>query len=493
MTEVTAKKELVDRSVIDVAVDRVWRFFCSTRAAIAEIAVVAVLVLLGTLRNSKVPDWIGFHIPGTVWIVKRWYAWDVFHSFVFIVTLAVLAVAVFIGGMVNRAPGIWRTIRHPTIRTTESFLSSTETSAFVTAAETPDQLTAELGAMLKKKRYRFMTEKVDNDVHVYADKNAYAKLGTFPFHIALILMIAGGIINAQWGFRELEFIVPEGSVRDVGHGTNLSVGLTQFTDTYSEDGQPHEYRSDLVIYEGDTPVKSGSIVVNKPIGFSNATFYQSGFGQAVQMRVTDATGKVLFDDSIPIGIYRSTLNPDAPAGIVDLPDLNASLYVIAPDDNPTNMPQLDTLNLQSGQMFVQIRDKAGSNGQMPPSQVVDQGQPVQLSGLTIDFVRERRFTVLQVAYNPGIPVFIFASILLVGGAAWIFYFSHRRMRAIISPTETGAEAHLAPMAKRDWTGRRDFERLMDEWRGRPGFTVELRENDIKPKLPDPAPEIAAPA
>ena len=231
MTEVTAKKELTGRTVIDIAVDRVWRFFCSTRAAIYEIAIVALLVLIGTLHNSQVPEWIADHIPGTVWIVRRWYAWDVFHSFIFIVMLAILAVAVFIGGMVNRAPGIWRTIRHPTIRTTQAFLTSTETSAFVIAAETPDQLTADLGGMLKKKRYRFMTEKVGDDVHIYADKNAYAKLGTFPFHIALILMIAGGIINAQWGFREMEFIVPEGSVREVGHGTNLSVGLTQFTDT----------------------------------------------------------------------------------------------------------------------------------------------------------------------------------------------------------------------------------------------------------------------
>jgi cytochrome c biogenesis protein len=493
MTEVTAKKELTGRSVIDIAVDRVWRFFCSTRAAIYEIAIVALLVLIGTLHNSQVPEWIADHISGTVWIVRRWYAWDVFHSFVFIVMLAILAVAVFIGGMVNRAPGIWRTIRHPTIRTTQGFLSSTETSAFVTAAETPDQLTADLRAMLKKKRYRFMTEKVGDDVHIYADKNAYAKLGTFPFHIALILMIAGGIINAQWGFREMEFIVPEGSVREVGHGTNLSVGLTQFTDTYSEDGQPHEYRSDLVIYDGDQQVKSGSIVVNEPIGYNNATIYQSGFGQAVQMRVTDASGNVLFDDSIPIGIYRSTLNPDAPAGIVELKGLNASLYVIAPDDNPANMPQLDTLNLKSGQMFVQIRDNAGSNGQMPPSQVIEQGQPIELAGLNIDFVRERRFTVLQVAYNPGIPVFIVASILLVGGAAWIFYFAHRRMRAIISPTENGSEAHLAPMAKRDWTGKRDFERLMDEWRNRSGFTVEMRENDAKSIAPDTTPETATPA
>ena len=173
------------------------------------------------------------------------------------------------------------------------------------------------------------------------------------------------------------------------------------------------------------------------------------------MRVSDANGNVLFDDSIPIGIYRSTMNPDAPAGIVELKGLNASLYVIAPDDNPANMPQLDTLNLKSGQMFVQIRDNAGSNGQMPPSQVVEQGQPIDLAGLNIDFVRERRFTVLQVAYNPGIPVFIFASILLVGGARLDFLLlppanagdhqpNRKRQRSASGPTgKTGLDGQAA--------------------------------------------------
>jgi len=130
---------------------------------------------------------------------------------------------------------------------------------------------------------------------------------------------------------------------------------------------------------------------------------------------------------------------------------------------------------------------------MPPSQVIEQGQPINLAGLNIDFVRERRFTVLQIAYNPGIPVFIIASIMLVGGAAWIFYFAHRRIRAIISPAESGSEAHLAPLAKRDWTGRRDFERLMDEWRNRSGFTVELVENDPKSRSSQSTPETAASA
>ena len=461
-----------DRSIIDVIVDRIWRFFCSTRAAIVEIAIVALFVLIGTLRSSEVPHWIGDNIPGTVWLVKRWLDWDVFHSFIFMMSLAILSVAIFIGGMLNRAPGIWSTIRHPTVRTTHGFLNGTEPAAYVRSTGDSDQLVASVVAALKKKRYRVRQERVGDETHLYADKNAYAKLGTFPFHTALILILVGGIVGAHWGFRDQNFIVPEGSVRNVGHGTDLSVGLTQFTDTYTEEGQPHRYQSDLVIYKDGEEVKSGSITVNHPMNYDNATFYQSSFGQAVQLKVTDANGNVIFDDSVPLGEYQASNNPDNPAALIDLLPINAQLVVIAPDTNPQNLPELDNLKIPSGQVFVQIRPYVSSG--MPPFTYVTQGQPAVIDGVTVEYVRDRRFTLLQVGYNPGIDIFWVASIMLVGGLAVTFYFPHRRMRAIVSTSPSGSIAHLAPLARREWSGQRDFESLMERLKSELGFDVEMR-------------------
>ena len=38
-----------------VAVDRIWRFFCSVRAALYEIVFLALLVLIGTLKGVSSP------------------------------------------------------------------------------------------------------------------------------------------------------------------------------------------------------------------------------------------------------------------------------------------------------------------------------------------------------------------------------------------------------------------------------------------------------
>ncbi|HET8524829.1 MAG TPA: cytochrome c biogenesis protein ResB [Thermomicrobiales bacterium] len=475
MADVTAQPRTARRSPLEIAVDRVWRFFCSVRAAVYEIVILAVLVLLGTLRGSEAPRWLADALPFTGGLVDRWYAWDVFHSLPFMLILGVLSVAITICTL-NRVPGIWHTISRPSVRTSQGFLRGAEVSASFQSADSPESVVQMLRTSLRGRRYRVLTEKRGDEIHFYADRNRFAKLGTFPFHLALILILVGGIVGARYGFREKEFIIPEGSIRPVGHGTDISVGLERFSDSYRQDASPQEYRSDIVIYDNGKPVKHGSLLVNHPMTYHNMTFYQSSFGQAVSLRVTDKAGKEIYNDSIPLGVYHSTANPDAPAGVLDLPEAGIQLNVIAPDENPTNMPQLDTLNLESGQMFIQAR-RTGANGGEPIGAIVGQGSTAPLGGINVTFVRERRFTLLQVGNNPGIPIFFVAAFLMVGGLAVTFYFPHRRIRGIIalSPATGGATATLAPLAKRDWSGRRDFDRLLERLRDQLGDTLTIHE------------------
>ena len=79
MAELTSQK-VGQRSLFETAIDRVWRFFCSVRAAIYEIAFLALLVLIGTLRGSSVPRNIADLFPFTESAGGRWYDWDVFKS-----------------------------------------------------------------------------------------------------------------------------------------------------------------------------------------------------------------------------------------------------------------------------------------------------------------------------------------------------------------------------------------------------------------------------
>jgi cytochrome c biogenesis protein ResB len=207
------------------------------------------------------------------------------------------------------------------------------------------------------------------------------------------------------------------------------------------------------------------------------------------LRVTDEAGNVLYDDSIELGIYRSSTNPDAPAGIIQLPQAGAQLNVIAPDEDRANAPAMDDLQLESGQMYVQLREFGPNAGSERPTAVIDQGQVAAIGDLNVEFLRERRFTLLQVASNPGIPIFWTAAFLLVGGLAITFYFPHRRIRAIAEslPSGQGTSITLAPLAKRDWSGQRDFRKAVEaisQAFGTPADVVEkgpaMREISARP-------------
>lgn len=466
------------RGSSEVVIDRVWRFFCSVRAAIWEIAFLALLVLIGTLRGSSVPRMIADRIPVTEPLVDRWYAWDVFHSLLFMALLALLAVAIAIGGMINRAPGIWKTITRPTITTSQGFLRAATPSAQIQVPDHADSVVEELRLALKHHRYRVLTTRVGDQIHLYADKNRYAKLGTFPFHIALILIMIAGIVGARYGFRETEFIVPEGESRPILHGTDLSIRLDRFDDTYVESGIPSEYTSYITLLDGQEPVEQEAITVNNPLTYRDVVIYQSSFGQAIQLRVTDLAGTVLYEGAVDMGLYRASDNADAPAGVLELPDAGVNLSVIAPDENPRNDPDADTLNLADQQIYVRARYTNPALNQRDADAVVDVQRTADLGLVRVEFLRETRFTLLQVARNPAIPLFVVASALLLGGLAVTFYLPHRRIRGIVdtASTGTGSVVRLAPLARRDWSGQRDFHRILDSLQDRlRNATVTVKE------------------
>ena len=469
VTTASPRRDVAPRGWGDVATDRVWRFFCSVRAAIWEVTFLAILVLIGTLRGSSVPRSLADAVPFTTPLVERWYAWDVFHSLLFMLTLALIAVATAIGGMLNRAPGIWNTIAHPTVTTTHGFLRSTGGDAVITSRSPVSTTTADLMETLQARRYRVLSEHRGNETHLYFDRNRFARLGTFPFHIALILFMVGGIIGAQFGFRETEFIVAEGESRPIGHGTDLAVRLDRFEDTYVESGIPSEYTSFLTLLDGGEPVASEAITVNDPLSHDGVTIYQSSFGQAVQIRVTDLAGSVLFEGAVELGTFTSSANPDAPAGVVVIRPAHVVLTIVAPDQSPLNQPELDPLQLADEEVYLRARYTGSPGGQETSEAVVAARETADLGAVRVEFLRETRFSLFQVARNPAIPLFIVASVLLVGGLMATFYFPHRRIRGIVAPEDAdgGARIHLAPLAKRDWGGQRQFDALIADLGTRP--------------------------
>ena len=454
-----------DAGTLDTVVRTIWRFFSSVRAAIWEIGFLALLTLIGTLRGSSVPETLATHVPALRGLVDTWYGWDVFGSWLFTAMLAVIAVAIIVGGMLNRIPTLWSTIAHPTVTTTQGFLRGTAPHAHVSTGAPPEDMVEDIAQALRRRRYRVLTANTDTAIHIYADRNRWGKLGTFPFHIALVMLVVGGIVVTQFGFRDVAFVVPEGETVPIGRGTGLSVHLNTFNEDYYQDGTAAKFQSNVSILRGDSEVRSGGVEPNRPLSAGGVTVYQSGFGYNVSLRVTDRNGNQLFEGPVTLGQYQASTNPDAPAGILRVPGTNTTLNLIASDRDIANRPDLDTLNLSAEQLYVQARTDDALPTATPATAIVDPVNPGRLGDLVVEFERYGVYSVLQVAYYPGLWIFGVAAVIGILGLIAIFYFPLRRIRAIVTNGGQGrSSVTLAPLARRDWSGKRDFMLLVEDLR-----------------------------
>lgn len=463
------------RSPLERGVDKVWRFFTSVRNAIYEIAFLTLLVLIGTLRASSAPQWMADHLPFTQPLVDRWYAWDVFRSPIFAITLAVIAVAIIICTL-NRVPQIWAAFAHPKVTTSMGFINGADTAATYSLAAPAEETLGHVQGVLEKSRYRVLTEQKGDTTHIYADKNRFSGFGTFPFHIGLILLLVGGIVASSLGFRDDEFVVSEGYRQNVGHGTGLAIELNRVEDIYSQDGTAIDYVSHINIYEGGNLVESGQVRVNDPVTHGPATVYQGSFGWSAVFTIRDVHGNIVYSGPSPLGQFTARNNPDAPAGFIDIPAEGVRMSVIGPDSDPFTAPELDELQLTAGEMWI------GMAGETEGT-VLTMGQPAQVGDYMVTFEREAKYSILQVGYNPGIPIFIIAAAFMVGGLMVTFYFPHRRVRGMLRATENGNELHLAPLAKRDYAGKRDFYsvlgKLNEALDSKPEVRVPKNEGDYE--------------
>lgn len=453
---------------------RVWRTFTSVRLALVLILMLAAAVLAGTLIDQAPASVVADSSAYSAWLERAetkygafWTSvfdffqlFNVFFSFWFRLLVALL-VANIIVCTINRWKGIWTTTFKTRIRMGDAFFVHSRYHA-AEVAQMPAGTAAErVRHAFAGARYRIQSENSEGTVAVFADKNRFSRFGTFLSHLSIVAILGGAVVGSLWGFRDDDFIVSEGTSRDVGRGTSLSVYLDHFTDEYDPAGPPKDFRSDIVIYENGTEVKRGVVRVNSPMSYNGIRFFQSFFGQTAVMEVKNEAGDVLYSDSVPLA--WQTRDGNRPVGNFLLPENNLSVYVIGPRSGETD-PMVP-----AGEMRLEVYTQNGTMA--APSQNLVQGQPEELAGLTFTFVRESRFTGLQVAKDPGTNLIWISAALMVVGLAMLFYFPPKRIWALCKQRPDGtADVRIATTAERDLGQAKEFENLHERVRLALGIT-----------------------
>ncbi|MBI4201375.1 MAG: cytochrome c biogenesis protein ResB, partial [Chloroflexi bacterium] len=323
---------------------RAWRFFCSVQLAIILILVLTGLSLIGTLLIQVPPGvtadpgeyawWRENVVRPTlgIWTTPLAFLglFDVFHSPWFLGAGSLLVVNI-LACSINRWKSLRAILSGGRIKLADRFYEGGANRAEFSGLEmTPTEAGAVVVKALERRRYRIRLESTPQGVCIAADKNRYFRLGTYFHHLSLVLFIVGFLIGSFLGFRSQSFAVPEGSVRDVGYGTNLSLKLESFVDEYWPEGPPKDYRSQVVLYENGQEVQQGLLRVNHPMSYKGVRFYQSFFGPAVVMEVRDQSGQLLYNDGVALSWTSGEKPYKRPTGLFSVPGTGVTAYVVAP-------------------------------------------------------------------------------------------------------------------------------------------------------------------
>jgi cytochrome c biogenesis protein len=450
--------------------DWLWATFTSMRLALALMLGLALLALIGSLvvqvpagiaaDQTAYAEWLQGIKPkygGFTTIFDKLGLFSVFSS-IWFRALAVGLTTSILACSAKRAPTLWKAAVHPRTRMTDTFFESAPYSETLTTPATAGDALDQTRAVFRANRYRTVVDAGDKRsrvTHLYVDQFRWAPFGTVIAHLAVVVILAGGMVGSMFGYRDEGFAVPVGSTVQVGGGTGLSVKVTSFSDSYYESGAPSDYATTLVLYRDGAEVANKTIRVNDPLDYDGTAFYQSFFGPAAVMQVTDSAGNAVFADGVPL--LWSSDDDQRRIGRFTLDEAGIMVYVVGAASG-----RVDPV-IRAGQMQLEIY-RAGAD-QPFAIEVLSQGQPLAIGDLTYTFQREQQYTGLIVARDPGQTLVWIGALALVLGVFLVFMFPNRRIWvAVRARPDGGGEVRLGATARHDTTFATEFTKLTEQVR-----------------------------
>ncbi len=289
-----------------------WRLFTNVRWAIGIISFMVLASLMGVLLPQVPSNVRGDGVAEAQWlasqgdrfgfatdVMNRVGLFDIFHAVWFVYALGLLVVSITVC-TASRLPPIWRAVSRPRKRVNDAYFASAR-HRFNYATPTAG---SRLESGLRRQRYAVERYQEGETVYLFADRFQFAQLATFVSHLAIIIFLAAALVSRFSGFSN-GLMLAEGTTGPVfplTHSNQMQVELVDAVGRFSPEGQPLEYSSQLVIYQGGEEVKRCTATVNSPCSYNGYRFHQAayfGFGADVQVRDL-ASGNVIYRETMSL-------------------------------------------------------------------------------------------------------------------------------------------------------------------------------------------------
>lgn len=417
--------------------------------------------------------------------LQRAGLFDVFGSWWFVL-LTVLLFTSLVACLVPRTRALMRALRARPVQARE--IDAFRQYAEVAVGSTP-QLAIEASArVLRRRMYRVAVDPARSALA--AEKGVLREAGSLAFHWAFILILAGVIYGKGTGFSGYAVVVEgetwvdaaanyDGQIRSGRFfgGDHSGTGLTlrEFESAFRQTGQPMDFVSRVDLIEPDGSfLRRQDIRVNHPAELNGIRIYQVNFGWAPRVTIADAGG-VAFDDAVvmdrdvaPEGVpdfampWRGVVklpgfDPDGQDAAVELelwPDSRALIALLDGSEPQAMLTSFDPVirytvwrgrltDLSTSSLDTRFMER-GASGIVGAERTTDlsTGRTVQdrSSGRdpTMSFPELRQYSVFQVSRDAGVPLVLFAAILILVGLLPALYTSRRKLWVRAEPRGEGA-------------------------------------------------------
>ena len=440
----------------------IYRFFYSKTVGLVLILLFALYAVIGSVIVQAGPGTFSNPAAKEAFLAQVGATYGpftgvlsvlgLFHAFTsigFYVVVAMLGLSVA-ACTIHRIPELVKRHNNPRVHVSNRFFDKARYRGEIVATLPAGVAASAVTKVLKANRFRVLEDPKDPRDSVYGDRFAWSGIGTVLAHLSFIIILLAFVISATWGIEDLKSIPVGGSV-EVGHGTDWTLTAESFQDSYTEEGRPADYVSELELSSPTGVLKTQEVRVNSPLSYGGFRFHQQTFGVAAEFKIAQAR-EILFEGAIPLQwTSQDGLNA---VGRVELPDQDLEVIVATAASGQT------ASRIPLGAAAVEVYELA--SGEPVAAGEIVQGETDDIAGLDLTFERESKYTGILIRRDPGTIWMWIGSVLLVVGMSITFLFQYRRIWVRVFPGAGEVTIKFGAVARWDAAYRRLFENIVAE-------------------------------
>ncbi len=465
--------------------DRWLNFLSSVRFGVVQLCILVVLSIIGMLivqQNVQGFDsYFASLTPAERLVFGSLGFFDIYHSWYFNFLLLLLSLNIILAS-IDRFPSAWKYIRQPKLTATKDWLlNQKENTVIYPAGSDEHQAAATVRSVLEANGFKStvsenesISYRIDENgnkqfdqiiksenTFVFGEKGRSNRLGAYIVHVALLTLFLGHFVALRTGFdADVRMIPGDGTDKiqmiqfDIDKKEKFDVQLP-FTMTCTDIQQKLidpggsidvtntlDWRTQLRVDDPEYGTQIADVSMNKPFSYRGYRFFQAqtipvGNARSIKLDVTPQDGgqPVRLDiprmgsASLPDGssVEYDEFLPDFSFNSEGKPDTRSGDY-----NNPVAVLNVTPPGGQRTRVF------AFGSGM---AENIPVGAPkLGYKWRLTEFEKSPFAHVLSIKYDPYNGAFIawyFGGFGLIGALCFVFFFSHRRVWALVKKGEDG--------------------------------------------------------